>query len=116
MISCPTSKQISGFYGYLEQTAQDDRVIAESIETEDGRIVGYLWSTFCEDEESGFRFAEVQEIYIKEEFRRHGVAMRLYEYVEAKARRNGAKVIRSRTGLCNSASIQLHERLGFTPL
>ena len=109
------TSQVSGFYGYLKQTAQDDRAIAEIIETEDGRIVGYLWTTFCEDEESGFCFAEIQEIYIEEEFRRHGVATRLYEYAEAKARHNGAKVIRSGTGLCNKASIRLHERLGFAP-
>ncbi len=107
--------QITGFYEYLRRTAQDDRAIAEIIETEDGRIVGYLWATFCEDEESGFRFAEIEEIYIEEEFRRHGVAAQLYEYAEAKARRNHAKVIRSGTGICNSASIQLHERLGFVP-
>ena len=107
--------QVSGFYGYLERTAQDDRAIAEIIETEDGCIVGYLWTTFCEDEESGFRFAEIQEIYIEEEFRRHGVAARLYEYAEAKARRGGAKVIRAGTGVCNRASLQLHERLGFAP-
>ncbi len=105
--------QVSGFYGYLERTAQDDRTIAEIIEGEDGRIVGYLWVTFCEDEEMDFRFAEIQEIYIEEEFRRHGVATQLYEYAEAKARHNGAEVIRAGTGVCNSASIQLHERLGF---
>lgn len=109
------TSQVSEFYGYLERTAQDERAIAEIIETEDGRTVGYLWSTFCEDEESGFRFAEIQEIYVEEEFRRLGVATQLYEYAEAKARRNNAKVLRAGTGVCNRASIQLHERLGFTP-
>lgn len=109
------TSQVSGFYRYLERTAQDARAIAEIIETADGRIVGYLWSTFYEDEESGFRFAEIQEIYIEEEFRRHGVAAQLYAYAEAKARRNNANVIRAGTGLCNKASIQLHESLGFTP-
>lgn len=107
--------QISEFYGYLEQSAQDDRAIAEIIETDNGCIVGYFWATFCEDTESGFRFAEIQEIYIEEEFRRRGVASLLYEYAESKAKRNGAKVIRSGTGLCNRASIQLHEKLGFAP-
>lgn len=109
------TSQVSGFYNYLERTAQDDRAIAEIIEGEDGRIVGYLWVTFCEDEEMDFRFVEIQEIYIEEEFRRNGVATQLYEYAETKARRNDAKVIRAGTGLCNSASIQLHERLGFAP-
>ena len=107
--------QVSGFYSHLARTAQDDRTIAEIIETENRSIVGYLWVTFCEDEEADFRFAEIQEIYIEEEFRRHGVAARLYEYAEMKARQNNAKVIRSGTGLCNDASIRLHEKLGFAP-
>ena len=47
--------QVSGFYGYFERSAQDERAIAEMIETEDGRVVGYLWTTFCEDEARGFR-------------------------------------------------------------
>lgn len=107
--------QISGFYGYLQRTAQDNHSIAEIIETEDGRVVGYLWTTFCKDEESGFCFVEIQEIYIEEEFRRHGVATRLYEYIELKARHSGAKVIRAGTGSCNRASVQMHEKLGFAP-
>lgn len=109
------TNQVSGFYSYLEQTAQDDRNIAEIIEGEDGRSIGYLWVTFCEDKETDFRFVEIQEIYIEEEFRRHGVATQLYEYAEVKAKRNNANVIRAGTGLCNNASIQLHERLGFAP-
>lgn len=68
------TSQVSGFYGYLERTAQDEHSIAEIIETEDERSVGYLWTTFCKDEESGFCFVEIQEIYIEEEFRRHGAA------------------------------------------
>lgn len=109
------TRQVSGFYGYLEQTAQDERTIAEIIETEDGRIAGYLWAVFREDGESGFCFVDINEIYVEEEFRRYGVASRLYEYAEAKARNSGAKVIRAGTGLCNDASIQLHTKLGFAP-
>lgn len=109
------TSQVSGFYGYLKRTAQDDRTIAEIIEEEHGRIVGYLWMTFCEDKEMDFRFAEIEEVYIEEEFRRQGAAARLYEYAEAKARRSGASVIRAGTGVCNTASIKLHEKLGFAP-
>ncbi len=109
------TNQVSEFYGYLEKTAQDDRTVAEIIEDENGRTVGYLWVTFYEDKESGFRFAEIQEVYIEEEFRRQGVATLLYEYAEAKAILGGANVIRAGTGVCNSASIRLHERLGFVP-
>lgn len=109
------TSQVSGFYGCLERTARDDRAIAEIIEGEDGRVIGYLWAAFCEDEEADFRFMELREIYIEEAFRRRGVATRLYEYAGEKARRGGANVLRAGTGPCNRASLRLHERLGFTP-
>lgn len=107
--------QIAGFYGDLERSARDNRAIAEILETEDGRIIGYLWTTFCEDTESGFRYAELQDVYVEEAFRRQGVATKLYAYIEEKARQNGAKVIRAGTGRENMASIRLHEKLGHLP-
>ena len=105
--------QVNGFYDYLKDTAQDSRTIAEIIETDDGKFAGYLWAPFISDEESGFCFADFQEIYIEEEFRRFGAAAELFQYVEDKARQNGAKVIRSGTGCENIRSIKLHEKLGY---
>lgn len=109
------SGQIAEFYGYLERTARDSRAIAEIIEDNEGRIAGYIWATFSEDTESGFKVAEIQDIYVEEAFRRRGFASQLYEYVEARARQNGAKVIRAGTGRDNIASIHLHEKLGYRP-
>lgn len=107
------SRQIAAFYDYLKESAQDHRTIAEIIENSDGAVVGYLWVPFCEDEESGFSFADVQDIYVDESFRRMGIADALLEYAEQKARLNGAKVIRSGTGCENMRSIRLHEKHGY---
>ena len=107
--------QVDGFYRHLAQTAEDGRTVAEILETEDGQTLGDLWAPFCEDKESGFAFAEVQDIYIEEAYRRLGLASELFRYVEAKARRHGAKVLRSGTGCVNAISMQLHEKLGFAP-
>lgn len=107
------SGQINGFCRYLEETAQDSRTIAEILETEDGQTVGYFWVPFCADRESGFSFADIQDIYIEEDLRGHGIAAELFRYAEEKAKRNGADVIRSGTGCENFKSIKLHEKLGF---
>lgn len=107
------SRQIEGFYEYLRQSAQDPRTIAEIIESADGSIVGYLWVPFCEDEESGFLFADIQDIYIEESYRRMGIANCLLEYAEGMARQNHAKVIRSGTGCENTRSILLHTKNGY---
>lgn len=105
--------QINEFYRYLEQTSKDSRTIVEIIEDESGCVVGYIWVPFCVDEESGFAFADIQDIYIEEDYRRSGLAAQLISYAEDKARQSGAKVIRSGTGCENIKSIRLHEKLGY---
>ncbi|MBE6714069.1 MAG: GNAT family N-acetyltransferase [Ruminococcaceae bacterium] len=105
--------QISEFYNYLQETAKDNRTIAEIIEDENGKTLGYLWVPFFEDTESGFTFADVQDIYIEDKFRGVGIASYLLNYAEEKAKNNGARVIRSGTGCANLASIALHEKNGY---
>ena len=107
------SSQISSFYEYLEVTAKDPRCIAEIIENDVGDTVGYLWVPFNEDVESGFRFADIQDVYVEPPFRRMGVAVELLLYAERRAKESGAKVIRSGTGCENLSSIRLHEKRGF---
>ncbi len=107
------SKQLSDFYTYFKESSEDKRTISEIIETPDGNIVGYLWVPFIKDTESGFSFADIQDIYIEEEYRNKGIAASLLRYSEEKAKSNGAKVIRSGTGCENIKSIALHKSLGF---
>ena len=107
------TRQLEGFYDYLQQSAQDPRTIAEIIETDGGSVIGYFWVPFCEDEESGFRFADIQDVYVEEAFRRTGIADSLLEYAEQLARKNRAKVIRSGTGCENTSSIRMHEKRGY---
>ena len=105
--------QINEFSDALLDSMKDSRTIAEVIENDDGEKVAYLWVPFFADEESGFSFADVQDIYVEEKFRAMGIASRLLEYAEAKARENGAKVIRSGTGCDNIKSVKLHEKQGY---
>ena len=105
--------QIKGFSEWLLESAKDGRTIAEIIENEDNIKVAYLWVVFNADEESGFYFADVQDIYVEEEFRNMGIAESLMQYAETKAKENGAKVIRSGTGRDNIKSFNLHNKLGY---
>jgi GNAT superfamily N-acetyltransferase len=105
--------QIEGFSSALLESMKDNRTIAEIIENEDNEKVAYLWVSFFADEESGFCFAEVRDIYVEDGFRSKGIAFILMEYAEEKARASGAKVIRSGTGCENNKSLRLHEKLGY---
>lgn len=105
--------QTEAFYGALTDSTADKRTIAEIIFNEQGEIVGYLWVPFSEDTESGFCFADVQDIYVEDGFRALGIATNLMNYAESNARKNGATVIRSGTGCENKNSFALHEKLGY---
>lgn len=109
------SGQVTDFYDYLKKTAEDLRTIAEIIESENGCTAGYLWVPFIADAESGFCFAQIQDIYVEEACRRAGIAGKLLRYAENRARLNGARVIRSGTGCENIKSIRLHEKQGYAP-
>ena len=102
---------------YFFESMKDGRTIAEIVETENNQRVAYLWVPFFSDDESGFCFADVQDIYVEDEFRRTGIAAELMKYAEAKAKAkakgNGSKVIRSGTGSENHKSIALHEKMGY---
>ena len=105
--------QIKGFSEALLESAKDSRTIAEIIEDENSIKIAYLWVVFNADEESGFYFADVQDIYIEDEFRNKGIAELLMKYAETKAKESGAKVIRSGTGRDNIKSFNLHNKLGY---
>ena len=104
--------QQEGFLGDLVESMKDERTIAEIIKTESGETVGFLWVYF-HAEDSKFIRAEVKDIYIEESHRRKGIAEYLMNYAENNVKRNGAKVIRSGTGLKNIKSQRLHEKAGY---
>jgi len=105
-------KQTDGFLSMLSDSMKDERTIAEIIKTESGEPVGYLWVEF-NGEDRTFIWAEVQDIYIEEDYRKSGIATYLMDYAEKSAKQNGAKVIRSGTGCENIKSQGLHQKMGY---
>jgi len=101
------------FLSSLRESMDDSRTVAEIIKTESGEMVGYLWVPFHAGTASFMCWADVQDIYIEEAYRRTGVALYLMDYAEQSAKRNGAKVIRSGTGCENIKSQGLHQKLGY---
>ena len=105
--------QINGFSEMLIESIKDEKSIAEIIENEDKIKVAYLWVSFNADNENGFYFVDVQDIYVEEEYRNMRIAETLMKYAETKAKENGAIVIRSGTGIENTKSLNLHNKLGY---
>jgi RimJ/RimL family protein N-acetyltransferase/SAM-dependent methyltransferase len=105
--------QQEGFMFSLRESMEDPRTIAEIIKTESNETAGYLWVPFHAGTESFMCWADVQDIYIEEAYRKTGVASYLMDYAEKEAKRNGARVIRSGTGCENAKSQGLHQKLGY---
>lgn len=104
--------QQDGFWSAFTESIKDERTILEIIKTESGENVGYLWVQFHGEDEK-FIWADVQDIYVEESFRKMGIATYLMDYAEKSAKQNGAKVIRSGTGCENIKSQGLHKKLGY---
>lgn len=109
------TSQTAEYLDALQKSMEDTRTIAEILETPNGKTIGYFWMTVNSDTESGFSFAEIQEIYVDEVYRGQGIARRMYAIAEQYAKSCGAKVLRAGTGCENAASMHLHETLGFAP-
>lgn len=107
------TSQTESYLNALRNSVREAHTLAEILETQDGEKIGYFWMTVDCDAESGFSFAEIQEIYIEESYRGQGIARHMYALAEQCAKACGAKVLRAGTGCANSASVQMHEALGF---
>ncbi len=109
-----STSQPRSFLAALKESLGDERTIAELWENQDGAIVGYVWTTFTEIEGYGMVLAEIRDIVVVQQCRRQGIATRMLKAVSSTARKNGAAVLRSETGIENTASDSLHRQLGFT--
>ncbi|MCL2518919.1 MAG: GNAT family N-acetyltransferase [Oscillospiraceae bacterium] len=105
--------QQEGFLSMLCESMKDERTIAEIIKTDSDETVGYLWVPFHDSKDMPFIWADVQDIYVEEEYRRTGIGSYLMEYAENNAKLHGAKVIRSGTGCENVGSQELHKKMGY---
>ncbi len=109
------ASQAAEYLDALQKSMKDARTLAEILETQEGKKIGYFWMTFFSNSESGFSFAEIQEIYVQEAYRGQGIARQMYALAEQYAKSCGVKVLRAGTGCENYASMQMHEALGFAP-
>ncbi len=61
----------------------------------------------------GKEYGELKRIYVRPEFRERGLAKRLIERLSAYALAHGVTLLRLETGVYQTASIALYEKLGF---
>jgi GNAT superfamily N-acetyltransferase len=100
------------FLKALTKNLKDNRTLGLIVQ--DGiKKIGYCWVSFYDIKDYDISIAEINDILIIDEYKNKGIATFLIEYIEEKCKLNGAKVLRSGTGINNLASIKLHEKLNF---
>lgn len=75
---------------------------------------GYLILTWGYSLEFGGRFGLVDELYVRQEYRREGLGSRAMEAAVAECRAHGALAVRLEVDHTNLDAARLYERLGFT--
>ena len=85
----------------------------------EGVVVGYAVTVDKRQEENVHAHArswrEIEEIAVRVEYRRRGVASALFRHVEVATRADGISVVELNTWTFNDAARRSFERLGFVP-
>lgn len=79
----------------------------------DGRLAGYANIAFTYSIEAGGEVVLLEELFIKPEFRSHGIGKAFFDFVYQNF---PAKRYRLEVTDCNKKAIKLYEKLGFTYL
>ena len=104
--------QPQSFLSSLSESMADQRTVAQ-IWQDGAASVAYVWMTYIDVPEYDFTIAELNEIAVAPAYRNGGLGTRILGFVEKAGRDNGANVIRSGTGIENTASQSMHRKAGF---
>src|SRR5437773_4100249 len=87
---------------------QDTSFIAEDNGQRIGFLVGFLSPSFADE-------AYIHFVGVHPDYRKHGVAKRLYEQFSDVSRRAGRRFVKCVTSPANSSSLAFHRAIGFLP-
>ncbi len=83
---------------------------------ENKEIVGYMWVQFFDVIGYDITYTEISELAVVPKYQRKGIASRMIKYIEDISRKRGIKFIRSGTGILNTPSQKLQDKLGYKPI
>jgi len=109
-----STSQPETFLSDLVESMKDERTMAEILEY-NGSTAAYLWVKFTDIHDYGITVAEVMDIAVAPGYQRRGIGSKMFRHIQETARKRGATLLRSDTGVDNIASQKLHEKSGFKP-
>jgi ribosomal protein S18 acetylase RimI-like enzyme len=97
----------------LNKTLLDPTVGSAYLILADEEVAGYLLLTSCFSLEQQGKFILLDELYIREKFRRRGLARSAVEFAETVCRKMGIKSLRLEVIRKNKAAQALYDSMGF---
>ena len=97
----------------LNKTLLDPTLGSAYLIFADEEVAGYLLLTSCFSLEQHGKFALLDELYIRESFRRRGLAKSAVEFAETVCRKMGIKSLRLEVIRRNKAAQALYDSAGF---
>jgi ribosomal protein S18 acetylase RimI-like enzyme len=97
----------------LNKTLLDPTVGSAYLILADEALAGYLLLTSCFSLEQHGKFILLDELYIREEFRRRGLARAAVEFAETVCRKMGIKSLRLEVIKKNKVAQSLYDSMGF---
>ncbi|MDL5054781.1 GNAT family N-acetyltransferase [Oscillatoria laete-virens NRMC-F 0139] len=77
------------------------------------KAAGYLMVTLCYSMEFGGRFLLLDELFVSEEFRGHGLGKKAVQFAENLCRTHACKHLRLEVARQNHTAMALYQRTGF---
>jgi ribosomal protein S18 acetylase RimI-like enzyme len=99
--------------GGLNKTLLDPTLGSAYLILADEEVAGYLLLTSCFSLEQQGKFILLDELYIREQFRRRGLARSAVEFAETVSRKMGIKSLRLEVIRKNKAAQALYDSMGF---
>lgn len=101
----------AGVTALLQDPAKGLYFVAEA----DGEVVGQLMITYEWSDWRNGNLWWIQSVYVRPDFRRHGIFRRLYDHLQALARRRGGvRALRLYVHGDNARAAQSYQRLGMS--
>jgi ribosomal protein S18 acetylase RimI-like enzyme len=97
----------------LNKTLLDPTLGSAYLILADEEVVGYLLLTSCFSLEQHGKFALLDELYIREGFRRRNLGRNAVEFAETICRKMGIKSLRLEVTKKNKAAQALYDSMGF---
>ena len=104
--NCTTKKQIAAS---IAVNTQEDVFVAEL----DNKVVGFCCIQIFKSMCYNANYAEVTELFVKQEYRRQGVASALIAYIEAYLKNQSITAVQLFTGKDNINAQSFYEKAGY---